>query len=156
MNSLYLIIPAAIANVVPVLVKKLSVLNMPVDLNCQFHGQSLFGKNKTIRGLVFGCLASTISGYLIFQKPIFGLKTGFLALLGDLIGSFIKRRFSVAPGVVCFPLDQMDWSVLPIIYIYTNSLISIKQALSLFFICTVLHPVVNLIGYYLKFKKNKF
>ena len=155
MKFLFFIFPSAIANIVPVLVRKIDFLNIPVDFNFKFKGQPIFGMNKTIRGLFFGCLSSTISGYLIFQNPLFGLKIGFLALCGDLLGSFIKRRLSVMPGEVCFPLDQIDWSVLPLLYLYTNSLVSIKQALVIFIVCTILHPMVNITGYYLKLKKNK-
>ena len=156
MKFLFFIFPSAIANIVPVLVRKIDFLNIPVDFHLKFKGQPIFGKNKTIRGVFFGVLAAMLYGSVTELGTLSSATMGFLALLGDLLGSFIKRRLSIYPGQTCFPLDQIDWSVLPITYLFINALISVKQALIIFILCTVLHPVINLAGYYLKLKSNKF
>ena len=61
---IYFILPAAFANMAPVLVKKLAALNVPLDFNMNFYGKRLFGKNKTWRGLVFGVLFAMLISLL--------------------------------------------------------------------------------------------
>jgi len=156
MNFILFILPAAFANMAPVFVKKVNFLNYPVDLNFKFRQKRLFGKNKTFRGLFFGVLAGALGGILILDKIILGTILGFLALFGDLLGSLIKRQFNIAPGQMCFPLDQLDWVIGPLFLLNIQGFLNYNQCLYLVIISLIFHPVVNLLGYYIGLKSNKF
>ena len=125
----YLILPACIANGIPAFIKKIKFLDNPIDFNLKFRNKPLLGKNKTWRGLIIG----TSCGILVFafQKYLYqfsyfqnlsfinyfefsilyGILLSFGALFGDLMGSFVKRRFDIVPGQDFYFLDQVDWII---------------------------------------------
>ena len=53
---------------------------------------------------------------LLGYAPGFGLVFGALAMSGDLVSSFIKRRRGLRPGARCPVLDQVPEALLPAIY----------------------------------------
>ena len=93
----------------------------PIDFNAKFVDKKpLFGKGKTIKGTIFGMLAGIIAVLIVnyyFQGDVpiienylyYGVLLAVGAILGDLIGSFIKRRISVERGKPVFLLDQLDF-----------------------------------------------
>lgn len=172
-KSFWLLLPAAFGNMAPVLFKWIPFLNVPVDLNKTFRGKPIFGEHKTYRGFLFGILTAIFIVYLqqIFytqtqsltvidysQINIFllGFLMGFGALLGDLIESFFKRQVDIDSGKPWFPFDQIDWVIGSLIvsslYISHSREIIIISIILLGF----LHPLVNLVGYYIGIKSNKF
>lgn len=94
----------------------------PVDLGWKFFdGKPVFGSGKTFRGLFFGVAAGTAAAVII-NRAMWGsidailpqyVLLGFLlslgALLGDMTGSFLKRRFGIEQGKPVFLLDQLDF-----------------------------------------------
>ena len=90
--------------------------NLPLDGNRLWRdGRPLFGTHKTIRGI----LASVVGSLLFF--PLLGLPwyivTGaaLLAMAGDLLSSFIKRRLNYASGDTVPGLDQFFEGFFPIL-----------------------------------------
>ena len=81
---------------------------------------------------------------------------GFGALLGDLIESFFKRQVGIGSGKPWFPFDQIDWvlgsPLISSLYISHSREIIIVSII----LFGLLHPLVNLVGYYLGIKSNKF
>ncbi|SHO46480.1 CDP-archaeol synthase [Desulfopila aestuarii] len=79
-------------------------------------GRPLFGRNKTVRGVV----AATVGGILL--APFLGVPwwagslAGFLAMIGDLTSSFVKRRMQIDSGGSVFLLDQLFESLLPLLF----------------------------------------
>ncbi|MBW3001669.1 CDP-archaeol synthase [Candidatus Woesearchaeota archaeon] len=169
----WFLLPAGIANMGPVLFKWLPILKTPVDFNKKFRKKPVFGKNKTWRGLVCGVLVAIIVVYL--QKLLYpfmqnyslvdysatsvfllGFLLGFGALLGDLVESFAKRQRNTAPGKSLPPWDQLDWIIGALVLgslLVPLSVSEIAIALVLF---GLLHPLMNILGYALRIKKNKF
>jgi CDP-2,3-bis-(O-geranylgeranyl)-sn-glycerol synthase len=90
-------------------------LAWPLDAgrNC-FDGRRLFGPSKTVRGILGSICASAL------LAPAFGLEWaggalfGLLAMSGDLISSFIKRRLGFTPGCAQPLLDQLPEACLPL------------------------------------------
>ncbi|MFA6547665.1 MAG: CDP-archaeol synthase [Candidatus Magasanikbacteria bacterium] len=176
LQIIWFLLPAGFANMAPVLVRKINFLNYPIDGGRIFFGERLFGSNKTWRGLFFGIIFSILTVFIqsFLYSRFFAVRdisffsyfnaniclVGFLfgagALIGDLIKSFFKRRFHIASGKSWVPFDQIDWIL--------GSLIAISLIINLpwytwlyallFF--GFLHPVVNIIGYWLKIKPNRF
>jgi CDP-2,3-bis-(O-geranylgeranyl)-sn-glycerol synthase len=71
-------------------------------------GKRIFGNNKTWRGFFFGWAVGI--GVGLAEGAVFGfdsypvlfsLLIPLGALLGDLTGAFIKRRFDIARAVCC-------------------------------------------------------
>jgi len=125
LQLLWFFLPAYIANSVPPLLAKCPLLGRwktPVDCGKEWNKRRLLGDNKTWRGLIGGVILAGIV-FLIQAKyssvapqipyaslPLwFGLLLGFGALLGDLVKSFFKRRFTIRPGGSWVPFDQIDY-----------------------------------------------
>ena len=78
-------------------------------------GIRVFGSHKTVRGFLSGVLAGTASAVLLkYFFPwafsslsigawAWGLVLGFSAMIGDLLGSFLKRRLGMKEGEEWFP-----------------------------------------------------
>lgn len=173
LQAFWLLLPAGIANMSPVLVKWLPFLDLPVDLGKEFKGKPLFGKNKTYRGFLFGTLMAILVVYIqsvLFSHTltwtlldysnanvfILGFLLGFGALLGDLIESFFKRQAGIVSGKSWFPFDQIDWIVGSLLLASFYVSIPLKVIVVSILLFGMIHPVVNLLGYYLGIKKNKF
>jgi CDP-2,3-bis-(O-geranylgeranyl)-sn-glycerol synthase len=101
-----------------------------------FDGKRLLGKAKTIRGTYVGILAGTIVGllqHIVYPFPSLGyaLLRGFLlgagAIGGDIVGSFIKRRFNIESGDAAPlglpPLEIILMSILitPFVHLISNA-----------------------------------
>ena len=92
--------------------------NWPVDGGylCS-DGRPLFGRHKTIRGVLAGITSGVVIG-AVFGFPLwFGLGAGFLSMLGDLFSSFLKRRLSFTSGDAVPGLDQVPEGLLPFLLI---------------------------------------
>ncbi len=176
LKIIWLLLPAGVANIVPVLVRKINFLNYPIDANKKLFGQRIFGENKTWRGFFFGILAAmaviawqryayiysiiaksiSLFDYAAVNIYLVGFLFGFGALFGDLIKSFIKRRCGIAAGASFVPFDQIDWVIGALLfsnYFFDTTIIFCLAALV---IGGLLHPLVNIIGYWLKLKPNRF
>ncbi|MEK6821514.1 MAG: CDP-2,3-bis-(O-geranylgeranyl)-sn-glycerol synthase, partial [archaeon] len=94
----------------------------PIDFNRMWlDGKPIFGKGKTWNGLGMGVRIGTFSGGMIhyffpefvaFIAPNYTFFAGTLALgalLGDAIGSFLKRRQGMISGQPAHLLDQLDF-----------------------------------------------
>lgn len=124
--------PAGVAIMIPVLVPHLPGLRYwqnPIDGGRSWRGKRLLGDNKTWRGLVIGTAAGTVWAcvqLILFIHSDFiqnfsyldythesviwlGFTISLGALLGDAVGSFLKRQRGIAPGSVWFPYDQWDF-----------------------------------------------
>ncbi|MBS3137162.1 CDP-2,3-bis-(O-geranylgeranyl)-sn-glycerol synthase [Candidatus Woesearchaeota archaeon] len=174
LKSLYLFIPAAVANIMPVLVKKINFLNYPIDFGKEYKGKRIFGDHKTFRGFFFGILGAML--VVLLQKyltryPNFaeltlidfskvnaflcGFLLGFGVLAGDAIKSFFKRRANIAPGKPWIPFDQLDLLFGALIFTSFVYLPPLKVIIFAFIAGPLLHIGFNLLGYYLGIKKNK-
>jgi CDP-2,3-bis-(O-geranylgeranyl)-sn-glycerol synthase len=115
---LQLLILLALANGVPVVAKKIlgDRLSYPLDGNVKFvDGRPLFGRSKTIRGVVLGILVTAAGAPVIGLGSEIGVLVGSLAMAGDLVSSFVKRRMSLLPSSRASGLDQLPESLLPLL-----------------------------------------
>lgn len=161
---LLLFIPAGIANASPVIFKKVPFLNYPV---CE----KFLGNHKTWRGLFFGILMATLTVYIQTKLDIpekftivnyseinpliLGPLLGGGALIGDMLKSFFKRRVGIQPGKPWVPFDQIDWIVVAVLFCLPYVDLELVEGLLAISIFGLLHPLFNLISYFLKFQKVK-
>ena len=107
------ILPAYVANGSAVLAKG----RTPLDQNLKFiDGRPILGKGKTVKGFVFAVLVGVLVGIILgfvegslMPRAALALVLSFFAMLGDSVGSFIKRRFDLKPGQAAPFLDQWDF-----------------------------------------------
>lgn len=153
-------VPCYIANAAPVLVGGGARMDMGVKLA---DGQALFGKTKTVRGFLGGILAGVLAAVLIsflwpgllFGNPQILLMGGIMlsvgALVGDLAGSFVKRRLKMGEGKPFAIVDQVDFVVGGLVFAYPIAEYGglVYAPLSLAFIFAVsygLHIITNVLA----------
>lgn len=128
LSVLYFLLPAAVANVMPVVIKSLcscGFLATPMDFGAQYAGKPLLGKHKTWRGLVAGVLgAIAVAAVQMMAGPtmfdlvdyatswlVVGTLLGLGAILGDALKSGFKRRVGIVEGSPWVPFDQIDFTI---------------------------------------------
>jgi CDP-diglyceride synthetase len=107
-----------LANGTPVIAKKLlgNHYSYPLDGNLTFgDGRPLFGRSKTIRGIVLAVVVTTVGAPLIGLGWRTGLLVGSFAMLGDLFSSFSKRRLNLPSSSRASGLDQIPESLFPLL-----------------------------------------
>ena len=91
-------------------------LNTPLDGNLRLaDGQPLLGPAKTVRGIASSVLAMTAVAPLFGLQPQQGALFGLLAMGGDLLSSFIKRRLGIDSSRSAPLLDQLPETLLPLL-----------------------------------------
>ncbi len=107
-----------VANGAPVVAKKLlgDRWQAPLDGGVTFFDrQPLLGHSKTIRGILFSVLLTTVTALLLELGWVAGLVIGVGAMSGDLISSFIKRRMKMPASSQAMGLDQLPEAIIPLI-----------------------------------------
>jgi CDP-2,3-bis-(O-geranylgeranyl)-sn-glycerol synthase len=165
-QALWFFLPASFANMTPPLAGKISFVqrhNLRIDFGRNFFGQPLLGSGKTWLGLLLGTFIGTTTGFLQSFASIpwlphqtwqLGLLLGLGALVGDICGAFIKRRLRMPRGAPAPGLDQLDF----VLGAFAFSSLLAKINWLNFFVCVliipVLHLLINILGWKLKFKRE--
>jgi hypothetical protein len=133
-----------VANGTPVVAKKIlgERLAYPVDGGVEFvDGRPLLGRSKTIRGVVLAVLVTTAGAPLVGLEWVVGFLVGSLAMAGDLLSSFLKRRMALPPSSRASGLDQLPEALLPLLAcrnLLSLTMTDIAAGVGLFFIGEVL------------------
>ncbi|MBA7625651.1 hypothetical protein ES703_33083 [subsurface metagenome] len=159
-SALWFILPAYVANATPVVLGG----GRPIDAGKKFtDGRPIFGAGKTVQGFLAGLVAGTFVGLL--QGIAAGtlsryLALGFLlalgALLGDLLGSFIKRRLGIKRGGLAPGLDQLSFVVVALLAASPLALPSWEIVLTIIIITLPIHLATNFGGYKLGLKSKPY
>jgi len=105
-----------LANGTPVVAKRLlgTFLNHPLDGGAVFFdGLPLFGPSKTIRGIILSIVVTTVIAPVLALDWKSGLVTATMAMAGDLLSSFVKRRLRFQQSSRATGVDQIPESLLP-------------------------------------------
>ena len=111
-----LLVLLMVANTAPLVAKKLlgGRFTTPLDGGLAFlDGRPLFGPSKTLRGLLSALLATAAVAPLVGVEWRIGLLIAGLAMAGDLVSSFLKRRLKRPSSSKATGLDQIPESLLP-------------------------------------------
>ena len=106
----------AVANGVPVFAGRLfgAYFNQPLDFEVSFvDGRPVFGRSKTIRGIVLSLVTTTALAPLLGFEWTWGLIVVSVAMISDLSSSFLKRRLSLPPSSRATGIDQIPECLLP-------------------------------------------
>ncbi len=146
----------------------------PIDLGKNFvDGRRILGDGKTFRGFFFGLVGGLtvahvqlaierIANFRIYSSLSYGeflvlvalLSSG--ALIGDMIGSFLKRRLGIERGGKAPILDQLDFLVFSLL-IASNfnafwKIFDWGTLIIALLITPPLHVLTNRLAYLLKLK----
>jgi CDP-2,3-bis-(O-geranylgeranyl)-sn-glycerol synthase len=144
----------------------------PIDFGRKLAKKPIFGPGKTWEGLILGVIvAMLIATFQMFMfeylpwdlspvplrivamSPFLGFVIGLGAMMGDLGGSFIKRRLGLERGRPFPLLDQLDFMVGMFIFLSFAVVLKWEWVVILLVLTPVIHLVANGIAYLLKIKK---
>jgi Cytidylyltransferase family. len=145
-----------------------------IDGGRKFRGRRIFGDHKTLSGFLGGGFAGFLIGIVIivigaYWKPlsysssiyvsiVIILLLSFGSMLGDLIGSFIKRQLNFEPGKEALFLDQYPFALVSLflVYLYLKwdffRVFPWPGIIAILIITPLLHRAVNIIGFKIKLK----
>ncbi|MCD6094637.1 CDP-archaeol synthase [bacterium] len=171
---LYFFLPAYITNMAPPIVRRINLLNTPVDFGKKWKDTPILGSHKTWRGIFFGLIAGM--SMALFQKWLYQFSFikkisfldyssiniflfGFLissgALFGDLLFSFLKRRRNIKPGKPWIPFDQIDYVIGSFLFLAPFFKISFLAWSVILVLTFFLHLIVNYLGFLLGISRAK-
>lgn len=170
---IYYLLPAMVANAAPVFVSR----GHPIDRGRSLRdGNRVFGDGKTVEGFLVGLLAGTAISLVehLFgaglHQLLIGVMLSFGALLGDLVGAFIKRRLGIPRGHPAPLLDQLDfvlgayfmsglfnYATQKSFVVFGNSVspsLQLQIVLVSLYIIPILHLLTNMGAYFLHLKNR--
>lgn len=165
LQSLWFVAPAYISNGFPPVMQG----RRPIDRGKRWNGKRILGNGKTVEGTLGGILVGFLAGTLqvIYQDHLVYLGLGLPemtfplvaalsvgAMAGDLAGSFIKRRLDVNRGEAMPGLDQLGFLVFAFLFAAAVHEIDALILATLVLITPPIHLFTNVIGYWMKFKKQ--
>jgi CDP-2,3-bis-(O-geranylgeranyl)-sn-glycerol synthase len=169
--SLWFLLPAAAANVAPILSKVVPLLSrwdLPLDFGRSFRGKELFGTHKTWRGLVCGIVAATLVFWLqhiaishfgwarSFSLPslILGPLFGLGALGGDAIESFFKRQRGIKSGKSWIFFDQLDYIIGGVLVSLPFVILKPMQYVWILILWFLIHLITSYLGWMVGLKEG--
>ncbi len=148
------ILPAYVANGAPVLFGG----GKPLDMGAKLFGKRVFGDHKTIRGTFSALAAGIILGAI--EYPFLHFMLGIAVMLsigtvvGDLLGSFVKRRLSFGEGASLPIMDQYGFFIFALLFAFPLGHMPGIYGIAFLVVLTgLLHVATNIGAYKLKLKK---
>jgi CDP-2,3-bis-(O-geranylgeranyl)-sn-glycerol synthase len=108
-----------------------------------------------VAGIVFGLIQGAITGNFQHYLPLACLLS-LGALLGDLLGSFIKRRIGIERGGAAPVLDQLGFVCLAMLLAWPFYLPGWQEILTVLIITPPIHLATNFAGYKLGMKSHPY
>ncbi|MDP3877107.1 MAG: CDP-archaeol synthase [Methylobacter sp.] len=148
-----------VANGAPVLSNKILGKRgaWPIDNGFNLRdGQPVFGTSKTWRGLAAAILLSAVAAWLIGLNPLTGALFGALAMVGDLLSSFCKRRMQRRESSRARGIDTIPESLIPIALLKTAlavGWVDVMLVVALFFL---IEEFISPLLYRLHIRKRPF
>ncbi len=169
--TLYFILPAYFANGGALVFGG----GTPLDFGkSDSNGVRWIGDGVTWRGLIagtiIGIITGAVQGYLapmilpyignlivptvtsVSNGVLIGFLLGFGALVGDALGSFIKRRIGIGRGEPAPILDQLDFIIVALIFVSPVIKLNIIFIVLALLLTLFIHLLTNTIAYLLGLK----
>ncbi len=155
-EAFLLMIPAMVANGSAVLVRH----GTPIDFRkTLWDGRRVLGDGKTFEGLLVALSFATIMGGVLAAatgeapRLAYGFLAGLGAMLGDMAGSFVKRRLNLARGAPLPVVDQLDFVAGAALLLYlAGAPLGIYGLVLVSALILVLHRATNLAAHRLGLK----
>lgn len=153
-GAIWFVLPAYVANSTPTLFGG----GPPIDGGRLWKdGKPLLGPGKTWRGFFVGVTLGTLTGFLlgyiieleVVKATIRAFMLSFGALLGDSMGSFIKRRKGLKRGETFLFMDQLGFILVGTILVLLFFPLTIENVKFILFGYEITYNIVNVIIYFL-------
>ena len=150
-EAIILLIPAMVANASPVVFKG----KTPIDRGATFiDGKRLLGDGKTVEGFLAGLICGSLSSIPLAalvgtEMLATGPAASLGALIGDLLGSFIKRRIGLKRGAPAPLLDQLDFYVGAVV---ATTLLGYSWSLTILIVSGVIVALLHMGSNYLAYR----
>lgn len=157
--SLHLLILVIAANSTPVLLARIlgDRFNQPIDRDIMFiDGRPLLGSSKTWRGFVGAVIVCALLAPLLDYSVMIGASCGALAMFGDLLSSFSKRRLGMQSSSKAPFIDQVPESLLPALVLKSTLALSWLDIALLTIAFTVLEVVFSVVLFRLGIRKHPY
>jgi CDP-2,3-bis-(O-geranylgeranyl)-sn-glycerol synthase len=129
----------------------------PVDGGARFiDGQPFFGRSKTIRGFLAGVTLTAIAAPFAGVDWRAGALIAFVAMSGDLLSSFIKRRMGRESSSRAVGLDQIPESLFPALLAIPVIGITSADAAAITILFFVGAPIASQVFYALKIRDRPY
>lgn len=138
----------------------------PLDFNRTYSdGKPWFGNGKTWKGTFIGIGSGTLMGvsaHIFFPEFTIQLSENYVlyafllsagAIVGDIAGSFIKRRMNMKRGQPAHVLDQLDFVVGGILFSFLISKPDWSGLILLIMVTPFMHMAFNRLAFSLGLKK---
>jgi CDP-2,3-bis-(O-geranylgeranyl)-sn-glycerol synthase len=173
--ALWLFSSAGVGTLLPVLAAHtpgMKTWNAPMDFGRSWRGRRIFGDHKTWRGFFAGWLGGSLWGLIqvvwydhstfiqSIYPPDFPTEQFFLiavlislgSVVGDAVGSFLKRQFDIPAGKSWFPADQLDFIIGGIVLSLPVVRLEFTEYMFILITWLVIHLFFGYLGYVTKFK----
>ncbi|MCD6591114.1 MAG: CDP-2,3-bis-(O-geranylgeranyl)-sn-glycerol synthase [Candidatus Aenigmarchaeota archaeon] len=143
----------------------------PIDFGWKLRGKPILGPGKTWEGFALGVLiAVLVASFQMFafeflpwdlspvhldivpMSPFLGFVIGLGAMVGDLGGSFVKRRLGIPRGKPAPLLDQLDFIIGMFVFLAFVTPIKWEWVVILLILTPAVHLAANGIAYLVKLK----
>jgi len=155
--AVYIAIPTYVANSTPVLLGG----GTPIDQGRKFiDGRPILGANKTKKGFTYGLLLGVLAAlaeaavFTNYALVLAGIAASLGALLGDLLGAFVKRRANIPPGNPLPVVDQLDFVLGALLLTSPLLKLTLGTILILVMATVPIHLLSNAVAYALRLKKR--
>jgi len=154
LGCLWFVLPAYFANSTPTVFGG----GPPIDGGRLYKdGKPLLGPGKTWRGLYAGIFFGTLIGVIqgltfeddLLKATIRALLISFGALLGDMIGSFIKRRKGLKRGQSFLFMDQLGFIIVGTLLVILFFPLTIEGVIIEIFNQTITYDIIIVLSYLL-------
>lgn len=138
----------------------------PIDFGKNFFDKRpVFGPGKTFSGAFTGIFFGSVTAFLIqffFAQEallispkylLFGILLSTGSIVGDIAGSFFKRRNNIPPGKHVLFLDQLDFVVGALIFGSIVYVPTFFETIIIGAVTLVSHKLSNFIAFKVKLKK---
>ncbi|NHI83365.1 MAG: CDP-2,3-bis-(O-geranylgeranyl)-sn-glycerol synthase [Candidatus Thorarchaeota archaeon] len=174
--AVWLGLPAWIANATPVIFGGGQSIDGGRTLR---DGRRLLGDGKTIRGFLAGVFFGILTGvsqnmiaphllpllaqfvkvtsnmeYVLFMTIPSAVLLSLGALIGDIFGSFLKRRINLESGAPSPMLDQLGFMIMGLLFAYPVLQPEPIFVVILILVTLAIHWISNALGYLLGLKRN--
>ena len=130
---------------------------MPIDGGAVFiDGRPILGTSKTYRGLACSLAGTLLAGVLVGLSWKISLLVSALAMVGDCLSSFVKRRLGYPSKAKALWLDQIPESLFPMLGMWNVlnlSALGLGLTVAIF---VVAEQVFSSIGYKLHIRKHPY
>jgi CDP-diglyceride synthetase len=133
-----------LANASPVIAKDIlgNHFAIPIDGGANFaDGRPVLGSSKTVRGILLSILVTSAFSPIVGMGWKIGALVASMAMVGDLLSSFLKRRLNLPVSGKATGLDQIPESLFPFLACWSVlqlTVLDIVAGVAIFFVGEIL------------------